>query len=339
MTFDRSLLHYFVRDAVRNYSEEFSVVSRDNPAQILLNGRPYSVHVSFVHDSGNHRDNEDEVRIQISRTLIEEQRKRAAAGKGVAFVGFFDDGKAFVAWDPRHVFSLEAKKVVSVYARQSQRQRVFAHLAAVHDFHAKFLDETSFAIALPSYALGFYLENLEHFHRVRTERVLQSLMRDQAGFLADPELGIRGELELEDEGKRERFTYTRTGYKRDPRFSLDVLDAYKRTCCVCGRQLGLVQAAHIIPHSEPDSPNSVNNGLALCIEHHRLYDDALLLPGPGRKLVFNARRAEYLHQTHQQRGLDEIAAKEGSEYAGPANRDHEPDEDYIKRGLAIRLGE
>lgn len=339
MTFDRSLLHYLVRDAVRKYSEKLSIVSQDNPAQIILNSRRYSVHVSFVHDSGNHRDNEDEVRIQISRTLIEEQRKRAADGQVVAFVGFFDDGKAFVAWDPRHVFSLEAKKVVSVYARQSQRQRVFAHLAAVHDFHAKFLDETSFAIALPSYALGFYLENVEHFHRVRTERGLQSLMQNQAGFLAEFELGVQGELELEDAGERELFIYTRTGFKRDPRFSLDVLDAYERTCCVCGRQLGLVQAAHIIPHSEPDSPNSVNNGLALCIEHHRLYDDALLLPGPNRKLIFNARRGEYLHQTRQQRGLDEIAAKDGSEYCGPDNRAHEPNEDYLKRGLAIRLGE
>lgn len=60
------------------------------------------------------------------------------------------------------------------------------------------------------------------------------------------------------------------------------LDAYKKTCCVCRRQLGLVQAAHIIPHSEPDSPNTVQNGLAMCIEHHRLYDDSLLLPGPGQ---------------------------------------------------------
>ena len=98
---------------------------------------------------------------------------------------------------------------------------------------------------------------------------------------------------------------------------LRVLDAYLHTCCVCDRQLGIIQAAHIIPHSEFDSPNDVQNGLAMCVEHHLLYDDALLLPGPDRKLIINNSRVDYLKNTNQEKGLDKIEALNGEQYSVP----------------------
>lgn len=158
------------------------------------------------------------------------------------------------------------------------------------------------------------------------------MIQDEAG------LGARGQFQIDDNGFRERFTFERTAFPRDPRFKKAVLGAYARTCCVCNRQLGLVQAAHIVPHSEPESPNAVENGLALCIEHHRLYDDALLLPGPGRRLIFNQQRATYLRDTGQDGGLDGIAAFDNREYAVPADAHLRPREEYLERGLAIRLG-
>ncbi len=116
------------------------------------------------------------------------------------------------------------------------------------------------------------------------------------------------------------------------------MDAYGQTCCICNRQLGLVQAAHIIPHSEENSPNSVQNGLALCIEHHRLYDDALLLPGPDQQLIFNKERAEYLEQTNQNKGLDGIEALDRQRYQVPEDAELRPRDDYLEQGIAIRLG-
>ena len=337
MPLDNALLYYFVRDALGPYSEDFRISDRHNPTQFRLNSNQYSAHVSYVHDSGNTRVNEDEVRIQIGRNLIEEQRARADNGVRVAFLGFFPDGKTFVAWDPRHVFSLQAKKVVSVYARQSQLEGVEANQAAVHGFQAKFLQETSFAIALPVSALGFYLENVEHFHRLPTEAAIVRLIDTHTATFSDSGLGTGGEFDVEDDGQREKFTYERKAYPRDPRFKKWVLDAYLQTCCICDRQLGIIQAAHIIPHSEDDSPNDVQNGLALCIEHHRLYDDGLLLPGPGQELVFNRERAEYLRQTEQEKGLAGIEALEGRKYQIPATAGLQPRDDYLERGVAIRM--
>ena len=339
MTLNKKLLYYFVRDALMPYSEDFTIQNKNNPTIIQLNGKPHSIHISYVHDSGNSRSNPDEVRIQISRSLIDKQRQHFESGKNVAFLGFFTDGKIFIAWDPRHIFSTQSTTMLSVYARQSQEARVAQHFAATHQFEAKFLQETSFAIALPSNALGFYLENIEHFHRLKSEEHIQSLIREHDEVLAENIRGITGSVEIEQDEERERFTYIRKSFPRDPKFKKRVLDAYNRTCCICNRQLALVQAAHIIPHSQPDSPNIISNGLALCIEHHRLYDDALLLPGPGQRLVFNNERANYLRQTKQERGLDEIATQHNTEFTIPRNPEFQPSDEYLQRGLEIRIGE
>ena len=338
MRLENSLLYHFVSDALGPYSEDFRLVERNNPTIIRLNGHEYSTHVSYIHDSGNTRPNEDEVRIQISRRLIEKQRTRMREGKRVAFLGFFPEGKVFVGWDPHHIFSLKAQTVVSVYARQSQLAAVETSNAAVHKFEAKLLGEPSFAIALPSNTLGFYLENLDQFHRLSSEESMQHLMHEHTDTFNETGLGKTGEVGVVEGGIRKKFTYERTVFQRDSKFREIVLSAYDHACCMCGRQLGLVQAAHIIPHSEPDCLNTLQNGLAMCVEHHHLYDSTLLLPGPSRQLVFNEKRADYLRQTGQGRGLDDIEELSRQEYYVPEDPRRRPLDDYLERGIEIRLG-
>ena len=337
MSLDKALLHYFIQDALFPYSDDFSFDGRENPVRFSLNGKKYSVHVSYVHDSGNSRANDDEVRIQIQRSLIDRQREREQHGVHVAFLGFFEGGELFVAWDPRHVFSLNASRMVSVYARQSMQEAVIKNRASAHKFHAKSLGEDSLAIALPSAALGLYLENIEGFHRLPTESSVVRLLEKSADVLE-----VKGsqsiEFEMDEDGQREKFTYERKSYPRDPLFKKLVMSAYDCTCCVCGRQLGLVQAAHIIPHSQSDSPNSIQNGLALCIEHHKLYDDALLLPGPGGRLIYNKDRADYLDKINQGEGLREVELISKKNYTVPDDASLRPSDEYLRKGVEIRLG-
>ena len=338
MALDRNLLYYFVKDALAPYSENFRILEKDNPTLLELNGEKYSVHVSYVHDSGNMRDNPDEDRIQIQRGIIEGQRSLADDGIKVAFIGFFEDGKTFVAWEPRYVFSQNPQKGGSVYARKSHADLVLEQLAAARVIRARNLGEDTLVIALPSSALGFYIENIEHFHALPSEGAIIKLMHEHGETFNESGLGARGEIDIDEDGKRQKFTFERTAYPRDPRFKKWVLEAYGQTCCVCDRQLAIVQAAHIIPHSVEGSPNHVTNGLALCIEHHRLYDDALLLPGPGCRLVFNGDRAEYLRQTNQDKGIGEIRNLHERPFTVPTDPARRPRDDYLQRGLDIRMG-
>jgi putative restriction endonuclease len=63
---------------------------------------------------------------------------------------------------------------------------------------------------------------------------------------------------------------------RDRSFRLRVLAAYGRACAVCGMQLGLVEAAHILPVPAEGSTDDTSNGVALCPTHHEAYDAALI---------------------------------------------------------------
>jgi putative restriction endonuclease len=78
---------------------------------------------------------------------------------------------------------------------------------------------------------------------------------------------------------------------RDPRFRELVLRAYERRCAICGydgrlasADLGL-EAAHVKWHAA-GGPDSVENGIALCVFHHKSFDrGAIGLDDDWRVLV------------------------------------------------------
>jgi putative restriction endonuclease len=56
-----------------------------------------------------------------------------------------------------------------------------------------------------------------------------------------------------------------------------VLEAYQRQCAFCRfRHEELLDAAHIVPDSEPGGEPVVRNGLALCTLHHSAFDRQFL---------------------------------------------------------------
>ena len=78
---------------------------------------------------------------------------------------------------------------------------------------------------------------------------------------------------------------------RDPHFKIIVLRAYENRCSFCGYDGRLggspvgIDAAHVKMHSK-GGPDRIDNGLALCVQHHRLFDyGALGLDEDHRILV------------------------------------------------------
>ena len=73
-----------------------------------------------------------------------------------------------------------------------------------------------------------------------------------------------------------RYAYVRRRI-RSPRFSRDVLAAYRHRCAVCAFAVRLaddpvaLEGAHIRWHCA-EGPDEVRNGLALCALHHSLFD-------------------------------------------------------------------
>jgi putative restriction endonuclease len=89
---------------------------------------------------------------------------------------------------------------------------------------------------------------------------------------------------------------TATRRRRDPQFRLRVLTAYERRCAVCGFDVRLgdvalgLDAAHIRWH-QAGGPDTVENGLALCVLHHKLFDR-------GAFTLTDTHRVELSEQLH-----------------------------------------
>ena len=94
---------------------------------------------------------------------------------------------------------------------------------------------------------------------------------------------IQGRVSEPVQEYRSRMVRTRL-YQRS--FRERVLYAYRTQCAMCRlRHEELLEAAHIIPDSEPDSPLTIDNGLALCKLHHAAYDTFILGISPDFEIV------------------------------------------------------
>ena len=91
-------------------------------------------------------------------------------------------------------------------------------------------------------------------------------MRDTVsgdGMIRDPD----------DEARRSHITYGIRQRLHRRGFRERVLSAYKEQCALCRlRHRELLDAAHIIPDSEPGGDPIIKNGIALCKLHHAAFD-------------------------------------------------------------------
>lgn len=73
-----------------------------------------------------------------------------------------------------------------------------------------------------------------------------------------------------------------------PEFRARVISAYSTSCAICRlKHRELLDAAHIIPDSQPHSTAEVSNGLSLCKIHHAAYDRNFLGIDPDYKVHIN----------------------------------------------------
>ncbi len=80
-----------------------------------------------------------------------------------------------------------------------------------------------------------------------------------------------------DEARRAYITATIKQRLHQRGFREKVLFAYRQQCSFCRlRHPELLDAAHIIPDSEPEGIPTVQNGIALCKLHHAAFDSYLL---------------------------------------------------------------
>jgi putative restriction endonuclease len=116
--------------------------------------------------------------------------------------------------------------------------------------------------------------------------------------------------------------------RRDPKFREDTLVAYEYKCAICGfssflnrKSVGL-DAAHI-KWFQAGGPDNVNNGLLLCVLHHKLFDMGLITIDDSLDL----RVSEKAHGTDF---FDSTVLKfNGQKLRNPIRKSYYPKDEYL----------
>lgn len=113
------------------------------------------------------------------------------------------------------------------------------------------------------------------------------------------------------------------------KFRERVLAAYQRQCAFCRfRHEELLNAAHIIPDSEPDGEPHVRNGLALCTLHHSAFDAYFIAVRPDFKIEV---RADILREKDGPTLLHGIQGLHGSTIVLPRSKTMQPGRELLER--------
>ena len=283
------LLHVLV-DAFRAYTEATLFVGGSNPYRFSLNGKYVSVFIRNTHPA--RRSDDDEFRIQCPGDLPSQFGACQTAGDTVVVLGFHPDWKVFTAWDPARFLARNTRsRQFSMYARLSKiREASNVGVSTYRDSNQQ--NVLSFR---PEFA-GLYVENSRTIHEISDARfndIAQKYAGTQTGQRAVGLGSVKGQ----------RITVTRNQYVRSPQFRVSVLEAYFHSCAMCGVQLDLIDAAHVVPHADPSGSDAVTNGIALCSLHHRSFDTGLLYVDPTYKIHVNQDRLSYLRKLDRAGGL------------------------------------
>lgn len=232
-----------------------------------------------VTQGGKGRNRPREYRIQRTAT----PRFALKAGVRTIMGGWHEETGVFAFWDVRRHLLSEGK------SPSSQISLDTLELAASVGMATEMRDATEgqeIAIAVQSDFLLWYIREYESLYDCGPEVTGAAELVD-----ATPE----DEREFIDQGPTEDSTARRYRITsvvrafREARFRPLVLRAYGWRCCLTGIALRLVDAAHVVPVSDPTSTDETKNGVALNPLLHRAYDVGLLGLLPNGRTAINDR--------------------------------------------------
>lgn len=283
------------------------------------------VYLWTITPGGKGRGRPREYRIQ--RTSAEPFVLRA--GTRTVMGGWHDDTGTFAFWDVRrHLTRAKSpSSQISLDTLEAASSRGFA------TEHRRLAEGEEVAIAVQPDYLLWYIQDYERLYDVAGE------VPDAGTFVeAEPEV----ERELIDSGVDERSVSRRhqlievVRNFRDARFRPLVLRAYGYRCCLTGIALRLVDAAHIVPVSDPSSTDEPRNGVALNPLLHRAYDAGIIGLLPGGKTAFNERLLSKLQKQRLDAGLPILEGLVPAQMRMPHSPEFVPPDDYLRRGLLAR---
>jgi putative restriction endonuclease len=315
-----------VTSAIQSGGWNFLILSDSHPFELIvyrdLESYSTRIYIWRVTHGGGAARAADEYRIQVTSGVT--RFSRAGVDRTLV-LGWWEEIEVFVGFDVAHhagaLGSSPSLQVQEGALRKAGVDRVATYRKSNEEIAIAFV---------PSF-LGDYISQAPALHEIARSRA------DLAAFnavVADPNQTDR-HLDRDASDKRRMVLAEVARQLRDASFRERVLTAYSRQCAMCGVQLKVLDAAHILPAAK-SSNDSTSNGLALCALHHRAFDRALLTVRPDYRLAINPIVLDGLARAREVAGLDQFRALLRSQILLPPDKRDRPDPTMIRQANALR---
>lgn len=193
------------------------------------------------------------------------------------------------------------------------------------------IDEVAIAFR-PTLITHYIREVYPSFHH---QTVSQDELRTIKKALMDVERPPDEELEIVPEERRHTIISTHQAI-RDGSFRERVLTVYGRKCAICGLQVELIEACHIIPVKAGGTDETIN-GIALCYNHHKALDLGLIGINKEYEITLNRSKLQIIRHADLIGELEEFIEKSrvGEQIFLPDNVNYHPNIDFLVKSLRI----
>lgn len=311
----------------------WNVLYLENPVthpfrlQIYRDDESYRVRVyiwNLTHGGGSARPR-SEYRIQITG-LSTDYFEPEIEGKTL-ILGWWDEVGVFAGFDyNKHSGILGSSPSIQI-------REQFLRNAHINGFSACDKGNEEIAIAFkPSFFIE-YVRDLESLHGFGESTHDLSLLET----VAENPYAVNDEEIESTSWSRQTVIQTVKKRLRDSSFQDRVLTAYNYRCAMCGVQLNLVQAAHIVPVSHEDGTDHTSNGMALCALHHYAYDRGLVFVDEDYSIELNQNKINKLRAISRDEGLEEFTEALRALILLPPATSDRPHRDYLSIANSLRL--
>ena len=299
--------------AIESAGWQTLILSSDKPFQLKIfrddhPGLKLRVFIWNCTHGGGSKRAADEYRIQFTSVVPE------IAQDGVSLL---------LGW---HLTKHSGQASNSPSAQVKEKALIDAH---TNDFALHLRQNDEVVVAFQPQFLVDYALNIQALHQTvdgSAELVVLESLNDAADEQID---------EIQDVTRKETVRTIVTKYRAYD-FSKRVLTGYQRQCAVCGMQLGLIDAAHIVPVADEKSTDETCNGIALCKIHHAAYDRNLISFDADFKVELSAHSIEELAKLDLLGGLEEFKNGLREVLFLPADKRDYPKKDYIEYSRELR---
>ena len=271
----------------------------------------------------------DEWRIQV--TGLPEpagsQQFFPEVGGKTLILGWWSDLDVFAGFDVSYHLGPLGKSA-SLQIRQGALES--AHINGMAHY---FRGHQEIAFAIKPEFMGAYLSNMEELHACGSSEEAMKLFEQ---VCENPEtVDEQDIIDQVPEARRYAVVATKKAL-RDAKFKDRVLTAYSHTCAMCGVQLRLLDAAHILPAAHPDSTDETSNGIALCALHHRAFDRGFVTFDTGYRTHRNREMEDELEASGLDGGLKGFLEALSPVIHLPPDQKDRPHAVYVERVNAMR---